>query len=282
MKVPFRNPLRRPEQALGPDRVAVAEAPEGYDLRKLLVSTHGLVTGAAGNIGASIARELVAHGARVFCTDIDESVTQLGNELARTGAESAALRIDISDPQQVDDLVAHLDEHGVEINLLVNNVGIGFHRGEAEERSVDETFRRVFDTNLFGPLRLTRAVADRMISRQVRGTIIFISSIHQWTIHGRSAYSASKAAIGMVVNELALELGRYGVRVNAIAPGWVALDDSGTPLTHNPTPLHRSSIPPQLIGRAVVHLAADYFSSHTTGEVTKIDGGLSLVNYLKR
>ena len=95
---------------------------------------------------------------------------------------------------------------------------------------------------------------------------------------GDALYSASKAAVGMVVRELAAELASARIRVNAIAPGWVASGDDGGPVAHRLTPLYKTSIPPAFIGKAAVFLAADSLSGHTTGSVLTVDGGASLLN----
>jgi NAD(P)-dependent dehydrogenase (short-subunit alcohol dehydrogenase family) len=119
-----------------------------------------------------------------------------------------------------------------------------------------------------------------MINHKIGGSIIFITSIHQWTIRKLMSYSASKAALGMMIKELALELAPDQIRVNGIAPGWVMLDSQGNPLNSKHTPLYQCSIDPCYIGRAAVYLASDYFSYSTTGTVLKIDAGLSLYNHI--
>jgi NAD(P)-dependent dehydrogenase (short-subunit alcohol dehydrogenase family) len=91
-------------------------------------------------------------------------------------------------------------------------------------------------------------------------------------------YSATKAALGMLVKELAVDAAPYGIRVNGIAPGWVAVDEQGGVLRHLYTPLGQSSIDPACIARAAVFLVSDYHSPATTGAVLTIDGGLSLYN----
>lgn len=102
-----------------------------------------------------------------------------------------------------------------------------------------------------------------------------MTSIHQWVPNGDPAYSASKAALGTVIRELALELAPHGIRVNGIAPGYVNEDEEGRPVPHPDTPLGGVSVAPRYIGRAAVYLCADHFSRHTTGTVIKVDGGLS-------
>jgi NAD(P)-dependent dehydrogenase (short-subunit alcohol dehydrogenase family) len=119
-----------------------------------------------------------------------------------------------------------------------------------------------------------------MTDNHISGSIIFITSIHQWTIRRFLSYSSSKATLGMIVKELALELAPYSIRVNGIAPGHVEEDKNGNTITHKYTPLYKSSINPCYIGRAAVYLSSDFFSRFTTGTVLKVDAGLSLYNHL--
>ena len=119
-----------------------------------------------------------------------------------------------------------------------------------------------------------------MVDQHIPGCIIFLTSIHQWILRRAVSYSATKAALGMIVKELAIDLAPYGIRVNGIAPGWVDEDVTGHPYPYDRPVLHGSSINPRYIGRAVVYLSSDYFSRFTTGTVLQVDGGLSLGNYL--
>lgn len=148
------------------------------------------------------------------------------------------------------------------------------------ELSHQEKQRTLFDTNVLGPLALTEWIAQTMIDAKTGGSILFLSSIHQWSYYGDVAYSASKAAVGTMVHEMALQLAPHGIRVNGLAPGFVCAEADETPPPHAPTPLHHTAIHPQYIGRAAVYLASDYFSHCTTGTILKIDAGLSLVNYI--
>jgi NAD(P)-dependent dehydrogenase (short-subunit alcohol dehydrogenase family) len=149
---------------------------------------------------------------------------------------------------------------------------------ELDESSMEQVFR----TNVFGPLRLTRHLVKAMIDRRRPGNVLFLTSIHQWQIERDLACTASKAALGMIINELAIDLAPYGIRVNGIAPGLLEEDEHGRSL-HNPyAPLFKRSIGPRYIGRAAVYLALDYFSLHTTGTVLKIDGGTAVLNHFAR
>ena len=184
----------------------------------------------------------------------------------------------ISKTENTDTLFSDLVQNGIYIDVLINNVGVEFTGKSIEHLDLEE-WHRTFNTNIFGPMSLTKLISVMMMDKNIHGSIIFITSIHQWTIRGIQSYSSSKAALGMIIKELALELAPYRIRVNGIAPGWVKVDEQGSPYPNKDTPLHNSSIDPCYIGRAAVYLASDYFSHFTTGTVLKIDAGLSLHNH---
>ena len=126
---------------------------------------------------------------------------------------------------------------------------------------------------------LTQHIVRKMIQSGLGGSILFISSIHEKIIRGKIAYSSSKAALKMVVQELSVDLAGFGIRVNGISPGYVKVNEKGDPLPQKHTPLWNTSIPPEYIGRAAVYLSSDHFSRFTTGSILKIDAGLSLNNF---
>ncbi len=249
------------------------------DHHSLLEGKRVLVTGAGANIGRATAIEMAKQGARVYFTDIDDgAVKRLERRLEGLNGGKGFVS-DITDTGSTDHLVhALIEDHGG-IDVLVNNVGIPSTTVALNGLNPAE-WHRIFQTNLFGPMYLTKLVGDLMVSRKISGSIIFMSSVHQWTVRRYPAYSATKGAIGMVVKELALDLAKYGIRVNAVAPGYVLGDDETAPAAHHFTPLHHTSIPAKYVGRAVVYLASDFFSHFTTGTVLKVDAGLSLHNHL--
>jgi len=260
----FLNP------ALRPARTAPPPEPTRIVIDKLLEGRKALVTGAGRHIGRSIARELLAHGATVYCTDIDpDAIASLEKEFGGSSNEPRVFRTDAALTADTDALLKSLDDARVTIDLLVNNVGI-----------VVDDFAASFRTNVVGPMDLTYRIAQRMAERKTIGSIIFLTSIHQETIFTRrKAYAASKAALGMLIKQLAVEFAADRIRVNGVAPGDIRVDEQGNVVPYRYTPLEETSISPQYIARAVVYLASDYFSRHTTGSVIKIDGGLSLFNY---
>jgi NAD(P)-dependent dehydrogenase (short-subunit alcohol dehydrogenase family) len=246
----------------------------------LLSGKNVLITGAGRNIGKSIAIEMAKEGANIFFTDIDkERCAQLKQELNGYPVVSKGFISDVSRAEDVDSLCNSLLQDRIKIDILVNNVGIHFGGRTIKDLDLKE-WNRVFDTNVFGPMYLTKRISKTMIDNHISGSIIFITSIHQWTIRRFLSYSASKATLGMIVKELALELAPYAIRVNGIAPGYIDEDKNGNPIPHKYTPLHKSSINPCYIGRAAVYLSSDFFSRFTTGTVLKIDAGLSLYNHL--
>jgi NAD(P)-dependent dehydrogenase (short-subunit alcohol dehydrogenase family) len=260
----FLNP------ALRPVRTAPPAEPTRIVIDKLLEGRNALVTGAGRHIGRSIVRELLAHGANVYCTDIDPALcASLEAELGASPGGQRVFRSDITSAADTEALLRSLDEMKVTIDLLVNNVGI-----------VTDDFNVSFRTNVTGPMELTYAIARRMADAKGGGSIIFLTSIHQETIFTRNrAYAPSKAAIGMLIKQLAVGLAADRIRVNGVAPGDIRVDEQGKVVPYRFAPLEETSISPQYIGRAVVYLASEYFSRYTTGAVLKIDGGISLFNY---
>ena len=261
-------------------RNGTAEVPQ-FSLvgQKLLSGKTALITGAGRNIGKSIALEMAAHGASIVMTDLhEERCRQLETELKNLNVRSWWYRSDVSNVEDIEKLCQSLREKNIHIDILVNNAGIQFENGTIQTFKVAE-WQQTFETNLIGPLHLTKIISDRMIQRRTEGSIIFLTSIHQWTVARLPAYSSSKAALGMAIKELALDLAPYGIRVNAIAPGWVRTNKSGGLVPDRYTPLYHKTIDPCYIGRAAVYLASEYFSKHTTGSVLQIDGGLSLFNH---
>jgi NAD(P)-dependent dehydrogenase (short-subunit alcohol dehydrogenase family) len=264
----------------GPQFIRKPEAPASLP-EKLLSGKNVLITGAGKNIGRSTALEMAAQGANVYYTDIEETaLRKLDHELAGFQVSSRGFLSDISAVAGSDELYAFLERNGIAIDMLVNNVGIQHEDATGIKKLDLEEWHKTFHTNVFGPLYLTKLIAQMMTNNDTAGSILFITSIHDTVIRRIPSYSATKAALGMVVKELAMELAPHGIRVNGIAPGWVFEDEKGNTAACVHVPLHKSSINPAYIGRAAVYLSSDYFSKFTTGSTIKIDGGATLHNHL--
>jgi NAD(P)-dependent dehydrogenase (short-subunit alcohol dehydrogenase family) len=260
----FLNPaLRQPRPIPPPEPTRIV-------VDKLLAGRNVLVTGAGANIGRSIALEMLAQGANVYCTEIDpERQERLESDLSEGPGNAKVYRSDITRAADTDAMLADLSTRGVTVDLLVNNVGI-----------VVEDLAASFDTNVVGPAFLTDRVSRAMIARGLKGSIVFLSSIHQGTVFTRSpAYAPTKAAVALLVQQFAVQLAPHVIRVNGVAPGVIHADQEGQVVPYGYVPLEGTSIPPQYVARAVTYLASDYYSRFTTGTMLKIDAGLSLFNF---
>ncbi len=285
MKTKFKNRLKAAVKSflnpvVPPKIVIQKQVPEPLEVmeNQLLNGKNVLIVGVGKNIGRSIALEMAKQGANIFFADIaQETCRSLEQELKPSGVIAKGFHLDVSKPKEIDSLVSWLGEHQTKIDILINNVGIQFETVGLKNLEPKE-WNQTFNTNVFGPAYLTKLISEKMIKEQIQGSIIFMTSMYQWDVVRWPSYSSSKAALGMLIKELAVELAPKGIRVNGIAPGWVAEDQQGNPLYHEYTLLHQSSINPSYIGRGVVYLASDYFSMFTTGTVLKIDAGVSLYN----
>ena len=245
----------------------------------LLAGKNVLITGAGKNIGKGIALEMAQQGANIYFTEIDKDrYHNLLKVLEKYPGKAFGFLCDSSNPTTIDNLLAALNKQQIVIDILVNNTALKIEKSAIKDFHKKD-WEQSYNVNLFSPLYLTKKVADEMIAQKKMGSIIFISSIHQWQYIGWPSYSTSKAALGMLIKELAVELASSGIRVNGIAPGWVEENEKGMVRNAKYTLLHGHSIPPKYIGRTAVYLAADYFSLHTTGTVLTVDGGLSLCNF---
>lgn len=244
----------------------------------LLAGKNVLITGAGSNIGKAVAIEMARQGARIYFTDISEDICRKANgEILAHCPSSRWFLADVSRKEDTDSLCRSLSDDDIRIDILVNNVGVQVR--ETAQNFEWEEWQSVFATNCFGPLYLSRLISRTMRQNSVNGSILFLSSIHQWTPFRFASYSSSKAALGMAIQELAIDLSPYGIRVNGIAPGRIGEDEHGSPLPSEFSLLGKTSISPTYIGRAAVYLASDYFSRFTTGSVLTIDAGLSLNNF---
>lgn len=246
----------------------------------LLEGRNALVTGAAANIGKSIALEMAHQGANVYLADINEEACRaLEQRITALGRKSRSFIVDLSVRENLDLIHRELQADGVTVDILVNNVGVD-HSASSDSVGYWQQWQKTYETNVIGPAYLTKLFTDTMIEKEVPGSVLFITSVHQWMVRGAASYSSSKAAQGMMVRELALALASHHIRVNGIAPGYVGVDSDGVPIPHAATPLSKSSIPPRYIGRTAVYLCSDYFSQHTTGSILTLDSGLNLHSYL--
>lgn len=238
-----------------------------------------IVTGGSRGIGRAIVARLAAEGAKVAVVATSEQSAGLGVEAAQAaGGEAAAYAADVRDSARAKEVVGQVVEAWGGVDVLVNNAGVT--RDQLLMRMSDEDIDTVIDTNLKAALTWTRAVAKPMMKKR-NGSVINISSIVGLVgSPGQSNYAAAKAGLFGVTRSLAAELGARGVRVNAIAPGFIQTDmtkELGEDLVSaslEKIPLARLGDPDD-IARGVAFLASDE-AAYVTGTTLVIDGGMSL------
>ncbi|MBK6981187.1 MAG: glucose 1-dehydrogenase [Betaproteobacteria bacterium] len=237
-----------------------------------------LVTGASSGLGEHFARVLAARGAVVVAAARRmERLQALVGAIRSDGGTAHAVQLDVADPASVDAATASAAGLAGPIDILVNNAGVADTKASIELTEAD--WRRVLDTNLDGAWRMAQAVAKSMIAAKRPGSIVNIASILglRQATH-LLAYAAAKAALVQVTKALALEWARHGIRVNAIAPGYIVTDMNREFFASEPGQAMVKRVPQRRIGEprdlegALLLLASDA-GAYMTGSVVVVDGG---------
>jgi 3-oxoacyl-[acyl-carrier protein] reductase len=240
-----------------------------------------LVTGSSSGIGAAIAQELAAHGAKVAIHYRGNSTgaTAIADAIRQTGGECALFQADVSDAGQAAELVKQVQGELGGLDILVNNAGTT--RDTLLMTMSEDDWDTVIATNLRSVYAVTRAAVRGMI-RKRWGRIINITSVVGLTGQaGQANYAASKAGIIGFTKSLAREVASRNITVNAVAPGFIPTaltgvlsDEQRAEIVHN-TPLGRMGTPEE-VAWAVAFLAAER-SGFITGQVLTVDGGLVMM-----
>lgn len=234
-----------------------------------------LVTGAGHGIGRAIAERFASVGARVAVNDVDrERLDEAVAAIEGAGGQAMAVVADVSNSEQVNTMVdAVIAAHG-RIDVLVNNAGIispMLHFFEADEA----WWRRIIDVNLTGHFLVSHPVA-RIMAKAGGGSIINMSSGGATRAHRAfTAYDATKGGIEALTRAMALDLGPYNIRVNALMPG--SIDTSG--MSADDRILRGENVPLGRIGEAYDMTGAALFlasddAGYVSGDVIKVDGGM--------
>jgi 3-oxoacyl-[acyl-carrier protein] reductase len=245
--------------------------------RQRFTGKHVLITGAGRGIGLEIAHQFAAEGARLSLFDFNkENLFDAAGKLTEAGAVARPYEVDISSFKQVQEAVTHADKIQP-IDILINNAGIAFETpflniGEQE-------WKQVLDINLTGTFYVAQSVC-RLMSARKKGVVVNMSSKNGMDGEfGYAHYNASKAGVIMLTKTMALELAQFGIRVNAVCPGYIqtpmSLEIDPPEFTENFVrryiPLNRSGKVSD-VAPAFLFLASDE-SNFITGQTLVIDGG---------
>jgi 3-oxoacyl-[acyl-carrier protein] reductase len=238
-----------------------------------------IITGAGRGIGQATAIKFAQEGARVIVCDIDEqSAIDCAQIVERRGGEALAFRVDVTDKPSIQAMVEAVHDRYGRIDILVNNAGIV---ADAQlKKMTDEQFDRVIDINLKGTYNCTKAVVDIMLDQQ-SGVILNASSIvGLYGNFGQTNYAASKFGVIGMVKTWARELGKRGIRANAVCPGFIStpiidsIPDKVIDALESKVPLGRLGKPEE-IANAYAFLASDE-ASYINGAVLEVSGGLTI------
>ncbi|MGC9402628.1 SDR family NAD(P)-dependent oxidoreductase [Vibrio genomosp. F10 str. 9ZC157] len=248
----------------------------------LLHDKIALVTGAGSGFGRALVERLIREGVKVAAFDIDSSKL---DELKLLSPEIETFVCDVSDNFQVERSVSGCFEKFGELNILVNNAGIMENApivnllDRNDRKHSLELWHQVINVNQNSVFYMTRAVADQMTQRRNKGIIVNISSIAAKGNLGQTAYSASKAAVEAMTKVWSKELGRFGIRSVAIAPGFIntlgaadAIEDRMLQHWVDKTPLRRTGEVNEVVESIIFAISNDFLN----GEVISINGGLTL------
>jgi NAD(P)-dependent dehydrogenase (short-subunit alcohol dehydrogenase family) len=255
--------------------VSGSESPRRSD--EGLAGRLAVVTGAGHGIGLAVAQELRARGSRVIAVDKDESL--FGEDIS--SVDYVPVLGDLASDDVIELADALVAEHGP-IPLIVNNVGVSTPHTFLQLEPSD--FDLVFRTNLRGPWFFTRQLVRTLIDDKSGGAIVFVSSVHDTFVRLQPHYSSTKAAIAMLVKELALELAPYSIRVNAVSPGWIKTEEEVPPERERALTERIPAGRPGLaldVALAIVGLLNDEWSRYVTGTNVRVDGGLSLHSWVE-
>jgi 3-oxoacyl-[acyl-carrier protein] reductase len=235
-----------------------------------------IITGASGGIGEVTAKKFAEEGAKIVIVDLNkDDVDRTVLDIQRIGSEAIGFEADVTKREQVDQFINDTVSHFGRIDVVINNAGIT--QDAQLVKMTEEQWDRVIDVNLKGVFNVGQSAAKVMIEQQ-GGVILNASSVvGLYGNFGQTNYAASKFGINGMTKTWARELGKYGIRVNAIAPGFIAtsmtkkMPEKVLEMMKNKSPLKRMGRPED-IASGYAYLASDE-ASFITGTVISIDGG---------
>jgi len=244
------------------------------------------ITGAGGGLGAAMAENLSGLGAKLALIDYRaDAIEELKSHLQLNNDRCLCLPCDVTDEQAVDQSIAAISAHFGRFDVLINNAGltrdallIKFRDGELQSRMSLSDWNAVIEVNLTGVFLCTRAAAEHMAAAGKGGAIINISSISRSGNAGQSNYTASKAGVAAMTVTWSKELARYGIRVNAISPGFIntrmvqAMKPSALEKLKSMIPINRLGNPDEIAHTVEFIIENDFVN----GRNLEVDGGLRI------
>lgn len=240
-----------------------------------------IVTGAARGIGAAIAERLAGEGATVCLVDLDPAVEETAEKLRGAGRATDFALADVTDAASVATVMDEISGRHGRLDVLVNNAGVT--RDDLMFKLSEDDWDTVLDVNLKSVFLCSRAAQRTMVEAR-RGAIVSLSSRSALGNRGQANYSAAKAGIRGLTSTMALELGPFGIRTNAVAPGYIATEMTDAtarrlgldPEEHrakaaSATPLRRVGTPAD-VASVVAFLASDD-AAYVSGQTIEINGG---------
>ncbi|HJH33012.1 MAG TPA: 3-oxoacyl-ACP reductase FabG [Ligilactobacillus aviarius] len=240
-----------------------------------LTGKNVLVTGSSRGLGAAIAVKFAEHRANVILNARHEP-TELIQQIKDLGVQVWFIQADISSPRDIEEMVHQLDDHQIDVDVLVNNAGINQDKLMIGMREKD--FDDVVNTNLIGTFRVTQPLFKRMLKRRTGVIINMASVVGEHGNIGQANYAASKAGVIGFTKAVAQEGALRGVRCNAIAPGMIAssmtaaIDEKRQKEIKERIPLKRLGTAEEVAQTALFLAQNDYL----TGEVINVDGGMAM------
>lgn len=243
-----------------------------------LTNKVALITGASRGIGKATALKFAKEGAKLVVCDLDDAVAETVAEIRLQGGQALGFKVDVTKPDSIEAMVSGALTTFGQIDVLVNNAGIV---ADAQlKKMTDEQFDKVIDVNLKGTFNCTRAVVDAMIERK-SGVILNASSIVGiYGNFGQSNYAASKFGVIGMAKTWARELGKHGIRANAVCPGFIEttiikdIPEKVVQMMEERVPLGRLGKPEE-IANTFAFLASDE-ASYINGAVIEVCGGMTL------
>jgi NAD(P)-dependent dehydrogenase (short-subunit alcohol dehydrogenase family) len=240
-----------------------------------------LVTGAGNGIGKAIAQALVGEGVRTVFADISEE--RLADAIRTSPRPDLAVSFvgDLADPAVCDALLTKAEAALGRVTLFVHSASPPRREADHALAVSRDTWQRMHAVNIDAGFHLARALARKLMAAKTPGSFLFLTSLHAETPRNLPHYSSAKAAMAMLVKELAKTLGRYNIRVNALVPGAIAAGGFvADPKMARHIPLGRLGQAEDLAPMALAVLS-NRISAYVTGAAIAVDGGIALTNWFE-